>query len=55
MFAIFAAVAFGVALILHLVGHGAGSIVLTLTLAGLLLVALHLCVPVTVPWRRGQA
>ncbi len=53
MLAVFAAVAFGVALLLHLIGHGAGSLVTTLTLAGLLLTALHLCVPVTVPWRRG--
>ncbi len=55
MFAIAAVVAFGVALVLHLVGHGTASLVTTCTLAGLVLVALHLVVAVPVPWGRGPS
>lgn len=42
MFAVLAAIAFAVALILHLVGGSAGTHVLDFELAGLLCIALHL-------------
>lgn len=49
MFAIVAAILFGVALLLDILDV-AGDVVSTLALAGLLAVALHLVAPV--PWRR---
>lgn len=49
MFAIIAAILFGVALILDVLDV-AGDAISVLTLAGLLALALHLVAPV--PWRR---
>lgn len=53
MFAIIAAIMFGLALLLELLDESLGSVVtpLTLTLAGLLFVALHL-MPHRGRWRR---
>ncbi len=54
MFAITAVVAFGVALVLHLVGHGTGALVTTCTLAGFVLLALHFCIADWPPWPRSR-
>lgn len=56
MIAILAVVAFALALILHLIGHGAAHYVTDFALGGLLLVALHLALagPVWVLRRPGQ-
>ena len=55
MLAILAAIAFAVAFILHWVGAGKNPIDPDgLMLLGLFLLALHLIVPVAVPWRRTQ-
>ena len=43
IFAFLAAVAFALAILLHLIGHGAGHYVPITVLVGLLCVALHLC------------
>lgn len=51
MFAIFAVILFSVALILHLTG--APALVLTLTLGGLIALALHLVPWGAVPWKRA--
>lgn len=42
IFAVLAVIAFALALILHLVGHGTAAIVIDVLYAGFLLVALHL-------------
>lgn len=52
MAAVFAVVAFAIALILHLVGHGAGEFILDFELAGFILVALHMAFGWGVPWHR---
>ena len=49
MFAVIAAILFGVALLLDVLDTG-GDVISTLTLAGLLAVALHLVAPL--PWKR---
>ncbi len=54
MFAIAAVVAFGVALVLHLVGHGTGALVTTCTLAGFVLLALHFCIADWPAWPRSR-
>lgn len=41
MFAVLAAIAFAIGLILHLVGHGTAAYVITAWLAGLFALALH--------------
>jgi len=54
MFAVLAVIAFAVALILHLIGHGTAAIVTDLVLAGFILVSLHLALGWAPPWaRRG--
>ena len=54
MLAILAAIAFAVAFVLHWAGGGHNPIDVTgLALLGLFLLALHLIIPVAVPWRRG--
>lgn len=50
MFAVIAVILFAVALILHLTG--APALVLTLTLGGLIALALHLVPWGAVPWKR---
>lgn len=55
MFAIAAVVAFGVGLVLHLVGHGTGALVTTCALAGLVLLALHFCITGWPSWPRRPA
>jgi hypothetical protein len=54
MFAIIAAVLFGLALLLDLINESLGDVVDpgTLTIAGLLFVALHLAAPTS--WGRGR-
>lgn len=52
MFAIVAAILFGVALLLVLVGGIASQTITALTLAGLFAVALHLAFGYPLPWRR---
>lgn len=52
MFAIIAAILFGVALVLHLLSTRA-DIAGDLVIGGLLCVALHLILVVNVPWKRG--
>lgn len=52
MFAIIAAILFGVALLLDVLDT-AGDMVSTLSLAGLLAVALHLALGTALPWRRN--
>lgn len=51
MFAFFAALAFGLALLLDLLNL-AGHLVGTITLAGLLLLALHVALGTPWPWHR---
>lgn len=52
MLAVLAAVCFAVAFVLHWAGGGHNPIDVTgLTLLGLFLLALHLVVPLGVPWR----
>jgi len=52
VFAAAAVFAFGIALILHLLGHGTAAIVADLVYGGFLCVALHLATGWTYPWRR---
>jgi len=54
MFAVIAAVLFGLALLLELIGETLGDVVTPTTLlyAGLLLFALHFTVPARGRWRR---
>ena len=55
MFGILAAVAFAVALLMHLFGWGTGKVDVALfTLIGLLCLCLHLVTGVALPWRRGS-
>jgi hypothetical protein len=53
MFAIAAVIAFAVAFILHVFGHGDGKIVTDAVILGLLFVAAHLVWGIY-PWRRVQ-
>ena len=54
MFAVLAVVAFALALVFRLVGHGTGFLVPDMVITGLLCLALHLIFAVPVPaWRRG--
>jgi hypothetical protein len=53
--AILAVIAFAIALILHLVGGGADRFVTDFTLAGLILVALHLALAGGFSWPRRTA
>ena len=54
MLAFLAAVAFALALVLHLIGHGAGSLVTDFVLGGLLCLSLDLAFRWPVPFgRRG--
>jgi hypothetical protein len=52
MFAIIAAIFFGVALVLDVVDT-AGDLTSTLTVAGLLCLALHFALGTPLPWRRN--
>lgn len=54
MFAVLAVISFALALILHLVGHGAAKYVIDFELAGFILVAAHLAFGWGVPWTRRQ-
>ena len=55
MWAVLAAIAFAVALILHLVGHGVAKYVIDFELAGFILIALHLAFPWNFAWARRAA
>ena len=52
MWAVIAAIAFALALILHLVGHGAAKYVEDFWLAGLIFISLHLAFGWNVLWGR---
>lgn len=55
MFAILAVVAFALALVFRLVGHGTGFLWVDMALTGLLCLSLHQVVAIPLPpaWRRG--
>lgn len=52
MAAVLAVIAFALALLLHLIGHGVAKLVLDFELAGLLLLAVHLAFGWALPWAR---
>ena len=55
MFGVLAAVAFAIAVLMHVFGWGSGKAdVTTFALIGLLCLCLHLVTGAALPWRRGS-
>jgi hypothetical protein len=52
MFAVGAVIAFALALILHLVGHGAAKFVIDFELIGFILISLQMVFGWGIPWTR---